>query len=536
MKRKSDLFLALVWAALYIPYVIEGGWVRDDLALLTSTRGVEHYIQFQWFVSTNRDMTARPVSAILHGLSYWLLGEQAWPYHLVNLILFGAAVMLFYLALGRFLSRDVALVSSLFVLVYPCASTTVFSSIMMNSNLAAFFWSSGLYVASGDFRWKGILTSALFVMSALSYEVFIPLFGLLPLADLLVLKNYRSDRRRLWVEVMPAIVAVAIYGLYRGLLERAIFHTGFSRIVLSAPMMLVGKFLSSLASGFGIAFVDSMSLSLRALGNLVITPVFYGAILAAVLVLVGAHLYRTLLPPQGADSVDVPARGNRVAEYLGLTGLALAQFGCAHLIYAFSDYVPDSVAFFNRTLGGVGFSTAFLLAALAVPICRGVFGRSAGYGAIAIVIGLFALFVFSISGQREAWAATGRQNAQMATNVTRAIRSEHIDQEEPVRLVAVLPSTFPGQVNGEPSLGVFWDITPLLALYNPGMTISADVYNRTALAGPDGLTIQNFDHAWQAAYPLWLYVSADDHIHRIASQQDWESYLNSPDCGCGSAP
>jgi hypothetical protein len=46
MKRKDGFVLALTWALLYVPYILQGGWIRDDLALLTSTRGVQLYAQF----------------------------------------------------------------------------------------------------------------------------------------------------------------------------------------------------------------------------------------------------------------------------------------------------------------------------------------------------------------------------------------------------------------------------------------------------------------------------------------------------------
>lgn len=514
MKRRQEWGLLLAWAILYIPYIAQGGWIRDDLAFLTATRGVQMYAQWQWFVSTNRDMTARPVSAILHGVSYWLLGSQAWLFHLVNLSLFGASVLFFYLAMKKLVSRDIAFVTSLLALVYPCASTTVFSSIMMNSNLAAFFWAGGLYVAAGNFRWKGFLTTALFVMSALSYEVFIPLFAFGTLINLFIFKLHRSDRKRLLLEAMPMVVAVVIYGIYRGLLEKAIFHTSFSRIVISSPPVLLEKFLASLASGVKIATVDSFVLSIRGFSNLGFVPLAYTVAILAGLALFGIYLYR-----------ERPSTGGEEPCYLGLIGLALCLFALAHLIYTFSNYVPDSTAFANRTMGGMRFVTAFLIAALAVPLHRGLAGQRVRQIAAIFLFAVFSLFTFATVGQSEAWILAGRWNEQVAADITGAMRQEPLDQTKPLMLVAVLPSTFAGEVDQEPILGVAWDITPLLSLYNPNLVINANVYNPSAIAGPQGVTIQNFDHPWQADYPLWLYTYDDHKMYQVISQADWDGDL-----------
>jgi hypothetical protein len=93
------------WMLLYGPYLLFGGFVRDDLGFLTQPRGTERYMgwsdqprgfenyaEFQSFVSSFPTMTGRPVSAILHGLCYWFLGTTMWPYHLINLVLFFASV------------------------------------------------------------------------------------------------------------------------------------------------------------------------------------------------------------------------------------------------------------------------------------------------------------------------------------------------------------------------------------------------------------------------------------------------------------
>ncbi len=523
MKRTDELALGLAWLGLYLPYILQGGWVRDDLAFLTSTRWAQSYPQWQWFVLANRDMTARPVSAILHGLCYWLLGSEAWRFHLVNLVLFGAAVLLFYLAVRKLISREVALVASLLALVYPCASTVVFSSIMMNSNLAAFFWSAGLYVSAGNFKRKLLLSTALYTLSALSYEVFIPLLAFGLLVDVFVLKLHRSDRRRLLVDALPVLGAIALYGTYRGIVERLVFHTTFSRIVISGPVVLAGKFVSALVSGLKVAAVDSVTLSIRGFGNLARVPAGYVVLAVAALLLSAVLLYKNAAPA-GSEAGDEPRTGN-TSSYLALAGLAACLFVFAHLIFVFSNYAPTSVAFDNRTLEGVQFATALSLALLAVPLGRGLPGKYIGQAPALILVVVFLLFSAGSVGQRQAWTLAGQYNERMANEITDAIHSQPVDPAETLRMVALLPAQFPGQINGEPTLGVYWDLTPLLSLHNPSLIISAEVYNPTAVATSTMVTITNYDHVWEAAYPLWLYSHAEQRMYRVENPQDWSTYL-----------
>jgi hypothetical protein len=143
------VMVAWLWLALYAPYIRSGGFLRDDLGFVTQQRGAARYLgwldeprgfasypEFQQYVSSFPTMTGRPVSALAHGALYWALGSTIWPYHLINLTLFLASVLLVYAAIRVVLSDALAFLTSAFALVYPSAAGTVFSSIMMNSQFS----------------------------------------------------------------------------------------------------------------------------------------------------------------------------------------------------------------------------------------------------------------------------------------------------------------------------------------------------------------------------------------------------------------
>lgn len=293
VKHKDVLILVAAWMLLYLPYILFGGLVRDDLGLLlTDPSAFKNYFDFQWYMSTNINMTARPVSAILHGVCNWHFGVVAWRYHLVNLALFGGSILFFYLTLRELISRDVALLSALFALVYPCASGTIFSATMMNSNLSAIFWSSASYLLTKDVRGKYVFTALLLGLSSLSYEAFIPLFIFNAVIVLLVMKPGGQGRRRLLFDSLPVFAAIAFYALYRGGIEKIIFHTQFSRIMLISPLDALARFFMSIILGFEIALVESFKISWHALNNLDLVSIQYLLIVISGLVLLGIYLSR----------------------------------------------------------------------------------------------------------------------------------------------------------------------------------------------------------------------------------------------------
>jgi hypothetical protein len=534
VKHKDVLILVAAWMLLYLPYILFGGLVRDDLGLLlTDPSAFKNYFDFQWYMSTNINMTARPVSAILHGVCNWHFGVVAWRYHLVNLALFGGSILFFYLTLRELISRDVALLSALFALVYPCASGTIFSATMMNSNLSAIFWSSASYLLTKDVRGKYVFTALLLGLSSLSYEAFIPLFIFNAVIVLLVMKPGGQGRRRLLFDSLPVFAAIAFYALYRGGIEKIIFHTQFSRIMLISPLDALARFFMSIILGFEIALVESFKISWHALNNLDLVSIQYLLIVISGLVLLGIYLSRRNTDSESPGYIRKFASQYDIFQikknhYLDFCIAAFVLFCCAHFIYAISWYKPDPFGFENRTMGGIRFVTALSIAAFIQAVDSFLSQIPQKKMLIALVLGLLSLFSFSIIGQREAWSAAAHYNEFIVSRINHALREQYLKNEKSLTLVALLPTTFPDQVNQEPILGAPWDITPLMSLTNPGMTIKAGVYNANATATvyPDKVAFVILKHKWNAPYPFWVYRFDGDEIYQIVSEQDWYSFIN----------
>ena len=529
-----------VWMLLYVPYILAGGLVRDDLGFLAMPHEFPDYGSFQVQLSSWQTMTARPVSALLHGLCYWFFGSSAWPFHLVNLSLFLASVLFVYRAVSNLIAPDLAFLTAALALIYPCASGTLFSSIMMNSNLAGSCWAAALWLDStrplGEGRrWGGIAVTLLLLVSALSYEAFIPLFAVNILVLLARRGGARMTLRGALRMLAPVGLALLLLLVYRVLLEPRIFETEFSRIKL--PDASTGGFEVKRAFGRGItvAFADSIRLSVRSLAHLERVALPYFAVLAPGMIGLGVLTYRRIQSSAGLrhrcpffDGIFERFGRLRAARWphLGVFVLAVLIFLLSLSIYVFSDCRASSRGFETRTQGGVRFAWAFVLAAGITSLHQALAWRRWKRLCAAAALVLLGLFMLSIVVQRDAWISASRHNDLMLQRMDRVIRSTGLDALPSFTFLAELPQTFPEQVNREPTFGVPWDLGPALSLRFPEIEIQANVYTpERAAIQPDGVTI---DRWWEARFPFFFFRHSTEQIYSIASAQDLHDALNAP--------
>lgn len=500
------MLLLLLILGVYLPYVLRGGLIRDDLGFVTTPRDFPSYPAFQSYLSSFVTMTARPVSAVLHGLCYWFLGSTAWAHHAVNLALFAASVLLVHEALRRLLDPGLALAACAFVAVYPTASGTVFSSMMMNSNLAGALWAAALWLVTLRTApaWSGGGAAVLLVLSGLSYESFIPLFPAVALAGVAAEPGPWTRDRVLRASI-PVLVAIAGIGLYRLLLERLLFYPSFTRAAI--PHDLFGRLVSVPLDGVRVAYVGAIQVSVRSLRDIpLIPPIALAALLGALVPLL-IILERSL-----------PERrpGHRVLI------IGVCAFVAAHAIFVFSDYHPTAHGFESRTQGAIRFAAGFLLASALVwaTAARAAWARSVGRISC---LGLLTLFTLGTVGQREAWIEAARYNRGIVEEISSAIRSAGFAGRDSLTLVAVLDRRFRQSVNGEPTFRTSWDLGPALELAHPGMRIRANVYEaKRASVGPDGVTL---DGSWRAAFPFQVFRTGQGAIREVRSEQEWTEVL-----------
>ncbi|MGD0960726.1 MAG: hypothetical protein ABSB19_13050 [Methylomonas sp.] len=529
MKYKETSILILLWGLLYFPYIIHGGMLGDDAGLLITPNSTNSlgYWSYQWSMSSQLTMTARPLSAILHGLCNWFFGLHYWAYHFVNLTLFLCSILLFYLSIKQIFSLEVGFLASLLALVYPCASSTVFSSIMMNSNLAALFWSAALYSSTKIFNFKYFVITVLLFLSCISYEAFIPLF-ILNIASGVIFLKKRLNYKVFLIEAIPSVIAISIFGVYRVFIEQIIFNTHFSRIKIPSFDNTLYKLFLSLDNGIKIALFDSIEISFRALRNIDLLSMPHLTLATVVLSFISYWLYKAIIKLSNKNNsygdflfIFYKKRINNFNKII-FWFLPVIFFLGSHLTYVFSYYYPDSSGFENRTLGAIRFTTALAATFIYITLYHLLNQTYRQFAALVLVV-FFIFFSMSMIGQREAWITAANFNDSNISKINAAIYKQGIQNNKEITLVAMLPDNFHGQVNKEPILFEAWDLTNLLSLSNPSINIKANVNTPATTVDSVKVTLHRY---WQALYPFWLYNYRTEKLYLISSEKNWSDIVN----------
>ncbi|WP_347989630.1 hypothetical protein [Methylomonas sp. AM2-LC] len=526
IKYKEISILILLWGLLYIPYIIHGGMLGDDAGILIIPNSNQNlgYWHYQWSLSSQLTMTARPISAILHGLCNWFFGLHFWAYHFVNLTLFLSSILLFYLSIKRIFSAEIALLASLLALVYPCSSSTVFSSIMMNSNLAALFWTGALYLSTKKINFKYIIITICLLFSCLSYESFIPLF-ILNIVSSVFFYKYRLSFKVFLIEALPAIFAMLIFGVYKFYIESILFNTHYSRINIFSFYHSLLKLFISLNEGVKIALFDSIEISNHALSNIELLSIPYLFLVTVVLSLISYFLYKIITKfcinnSYGDYLFFLYKKQITIIDKINFFLLPVILFIACHLIYVFSYYYPVSAGFNNRTLGAIRFSTSLAAACIFITLFNSLNQVTDRKLFSMIFVCFFAFFSMSVIGQREAWIAACKFNDNNISKINAAIYEQGLQNNKDITLIAMLPRNFPEQVNNEPIFSESWDLTNSLSISNPSINFTANV--NTAETTVDSAKVI-LHSSWQAIYPFWLYHFKTEKLYRITSEDSWRN-------------
>jgi len=530
MKHRDDLFLVATLVVLFGPFILHGGFLRDDIGLLAYPPRDTTYRHYQWLMSSQATATARPVSACLLGICGWTFGTTPWPYHLVNLTLFGATTMLVFRSLARILPRRVALMTACSAIVYPCAGGTVFSSTMMNANLAGCLWAGALLVSTNprlSLR-ADIATAALLALSALSYEAFVPLFLATAVVRHRVAGHDRSWRG-LVGPMVPILAALVVYGLYQVAIEPVLFGAAYTRISVPSRAEFARRVVGAVLGGTKVTSIDSLRITLKSLPAIAALPIasrllslVWAVVIAVMTFKVVAPLPPRAIPGSTGDQGGPPVPENGLAPAdAWMPAIACLLYLLAHLIFVFSSYSPQSWGFENRTQVGVRFAFAFLVSTGLERILT--LRRRPPVPWLAATVALLSgSFFLSMVAQREAWIAGARFNDRSLERIERSIRTHGLDRLPSITILTSLPQSFPGEVNHEPIFGVSWDIGGALALAFPRIDIRANVpIPARTVVDEAGVTI---DRSWVATFPFFAYAADDASIRTISSSDDWRRW------------
>lgn len=536
-KEIYQIFVLLfLFTVVYAPFIFLGGFVADDLANLFPIDSQLSYFQFQSNFSSGLVMTARPVSALLHGLSNYFLGSNAWQYHLVNLTLFLSSILVFYASIKRLISSDLAFLFALLALVFPCSSASTFTSIMVNSNLAGFFLTAALFASTYPWRFGVLIVSMLLTLSALSYEAFIPLFIFLPILGIFS-SRFDNKNQRFIRNILALFIALSAYFLYKKYLESYLFHKGMDRVHIHSWLEFFNKIPSVYSNAYQILFKDSFAVSVNSFKNINYIDYFLGS--AAFLLVTTSVLYSwSALNPirflRGFKSGSNPPFNDPQMgwqNYLKYLVPVFLLFLASFALYLFSSYQPNILGYSNRTLGGVRFTSSLLFALIFIFLASLIKNK---YVLVAYSILISALIIFlslSIVGQRKAWIAADLVNQKIVKDFEDVIAADSIQVGKSLTTLFIMPDSFPQEVNGVPLLGATWEVSPLLAQIYKKSEINAMAIARQNLGSLElhgnQLTIPIY---WNASLENLLIFDHGDLdsngvIIKIKTPNDFRGYM-----------
>jgi hypothetical protein len=187
----DGLFLVFIISLSVILYIRGLGFYSDDwafLQFLSSSQNQSFPKVVQEFSSQAFVSRERPVQSAYYCALYWLFGLHPLGYHIVNAVVLMTGIVLFYSALRELnLNRLLALALPMVYGLLPHYSTNRFWWAAFVANLSMSLYFLSLYSDLRTLRtqpahlwkWKSLSVAGL-LGSALSYEVFLPLFFLNP--------------------------------------------------------------------------------------------------------------------------------------------------------------------------------------------------------------------------------------------------------------------------------------------------------------------------------------------------------------------
>jgi hypothetical protein len=543
MKRPADrlelhdslmLFGVVLFSAL--PYLFGLGFYSDDWAFQAmldhaSRQGVG--ATFQQLLTHDASTIVRPVQVVYLVLGFEMFGRHPLPYHLVNTVVLGLAVVFLYLGLkeirlGRWLAFVVAVVFGLL----PHYSTDRFWIASHQATLSMAFAFIGIYALSRSMRletsntarWLALAVLAL-VLSILSYEVALGLI----IASLLITgwRGYvetRKDTQRRFSN-LAGVAGVAGVLLLIGMVKtRLQTQIVLSRYTFKDLVHLVRHFVVQ-AIQFNLwtycLHMPWVLLSLSRHSALSSAAVGTATILAF---LVTAYLWRYMDPSAAPDW----------RMCLQLLAMGFVIFGLGFVLFFPNDYYDFSAVGSNSRIviaSALGASCVLVaLAGLACSVLKSQVRRARAFSlSIGLICGLNSL---AVSGIGYFWVDAASRQAAIRSSVATNVRS--LPAGSVLLLDGFCRFSGPGVI-----FETDWDAGGVIQLLLNDSTLSGDVVSRNMRFGDAAVKTSMYgspEGSYTYGNQLFVYNVKTRTLANLPSRKASNEYLHqmnpTGDSGC----
>lgn len=273
--RFQRVLLVIVVLLVYAT-TLQNGFVLDDIAFISQNKFVQQGLKaspqifltpsLSGFVDRHVVDTAvndiyRPLTLTVFAGEHQLFGDSAAWYHLVNLLLFAACVLVFYRLLMVFFARSDLLpfIAAMIFAVHP-VHTEVVANIKSTDEMLCFLFAFLAllqfvgYATSGSTA-KLLLAAFCYFLSLLSKETAVTLVVIVPLMAMVAA---RENKRRIWIATAIGwVMAAAFVALrYHVLVTHDAWHPGMIGFLenplveapgvaarYATPLLIAGKYL-----------------------------------------------------------------------------------------------------------------------------------------------------------------------------------------------------------------------------------------------------------------------------------------------------
>lgn len=213
--------VAVLAVALYLPFILDGGFIMDDWGYLKNAQdfprfwdSVRHYFPLMWH---------RPLVPLVMTAETALLGQRPWPYILVNLLLWLGFVILLCRTLARRFGHFFGVVAAALGVAPVLSSAVVFWPLAMTGGtLSCLLWAISFALLARQLdRGRYSLWPYVPLLGCMAlYEAVLPLFALTVLFPFLHPSVERQPRFSFPRQAAKYVIPPAVIALLPALSQR----------------------------------------------------------------------------------------------------------------------------------------------------------------------------------------------------------------------------------------------------------------------------------------------------------------------------
>jgi hypothetical protein len=499
-------FLALMVAAIYLPYALRGGWYHDDWEFYASMRDAADQSLRGYVAACSEQISGgRATACTYHATVYSLLGEHRELYHVVAMaFLWGMAALTYAILCLARMPRGWAAIAAIALVIYPASDAARLWPVAAVGQYVMVLYLGGLALGLVALDSPGrqrraialhAVSLALTLLAVLTYEIVIPLVALNGIVYLVAI------RRR------PALV--------RGAADFAIAAgVGLSRLLSPSND---GVFVVERTTEQTIARARLLARRSWDVWHDVFVPGI-GGLLALAAVLLAALIVARIVP----DS------RRRIAPWGAVFVVALGFVGATAIGYVSANdtYVPDVFSTYSRMNlpGSVAAAVAFVAAlALVIEVGRGLrIPRLTAVAATVVTIVLAVHMLGLSSNHKRSWEEAWRVQEHALDGYRTALAP--VDPR-PAIIGFDVPQWEAGWV---PVFATSWDLRGALDYETDVDPLRAVPAQEGMVCGPRGVLLgeEPFADYRSDEAPLWFVSPYRKTSERVRSQRQCQALVD----------